>query len=160
VTTGEAAPPTYDERLAVPWWWWPVGLAVAVLGAAEIHGGVGGPVRSVLPYVALPLLVVLVLLGLSRARVRVADGILHVPGARVPVALLGAVTPLDRAGVRRLLGRRDSYLALRPWLVLAVRADLDDPEDDTAVWLIATRRPAELATALATAQQVGRRARP
>jgi len=150
VTTGEAAPPTYDERLAVPWWWWPVGLAVAVLGAAEIHGGVGGPVRSVLPYIALPLLVVLGLLGLSRARVRVADGLLHVPGARVPVALLGAVEP----------GRRDSYVALRPWLVLAVRADLDDPEDDTVFWLIGTRRPAELARALAAAQQVGRRARP
>lgn len=147
--------PSYDERLTVPWWWWPIGLAIAVLGAAEIHGGAGGPLRSVLPYVVLPGLTTLVLAGSSRSRVRLADGVLHVPGARVPVTAVGAVTPLDATGVRRWLGplaQRWAFVALRPWLHSAVRLELADPADDTPYWLIGTRRPAELVAALEQAR--------
>jgi hypothetical protein len=144
--------PAYDERLVVPWWWWLVGLGVAVLSAAEVHGGVGGPLRSVLPYVALPLLVVLALGGLSRRRVRVADGVLHVSGARVPLAVVGDVAPLDRAGVRRLLGRPDTYVALRPWLAVGVRVEIEDPQDDTARWVVGTRHPDKLVAALVQAR--------
>src|SRR5689334_17555041 len=42
--------PAFDERLAVPWWWWPLGLGVAALLAAEVHMGYPG-VRAWLPYV-------------------------------------------------------------------------------------------------------------
>lgn len=146
---------SFDERLAVPWWWWPVGLAIAVLGAAEIHSGASGPLRSVLPYVVLPGLTTLVLVGSSRSRIRLADGVLHVPGARVPVAALGAVTPLDATGVRRWLGplaQRWAFVALRPWLQSGVRLELADPADDTPYWLIGTRRPAELVAALERAR--------
>ena len=146
---------SYDERLVVPWWWWPVGLAIAVLGAAEIHGGASGPLRSVLPYVVLPGLTALVLAVASRSRVRLADGVLHVRGARVPVTSLGSITPLDATGVRRWLGplaHRWAFVALRPWLQSAVRLELADPADDTPYWLIGTRRPAELVAALEQAR--------
>ncbi len=146
---------SYDERLVVPWWWWPVGLAIAFVGAAEVHGGASGPLRAVLPYVVLPGLTTLVLIVSSRSRVRLADGVLHVPGARVPVTALGAMSSLDATGVRRWLGplaQRWAFVALRPWLQSAVRLELADPADDTPYWLIGTRRPAELVAALEQAR--------
>lgn len=146
---------TYNERLAVPWWWWPVGLAIAVVAAAEIHGGTGGPLRSVLPYVVLPGLTALVLTVSSRSRVRVVDGVLHVPGARLPVSAIGALTALDPTGVRRWLGplaQPWAFVALRPWLQTGVRVELDDRADDTPYWLIGSRRPAELVAALEDAR--------
>ena len=147
--------PSYDERLAVPWWWWPVGLAIAVVGAAEIHGGASGPLRALLPYAVLPGLTTLLLIVSSRSRIRLANGVLHVPGARIPVTALGAVTPLDATGVRRWLGplaQRGAFVALRPWLQLGVRLELADPADDTPYWLIGTRRPAAFVAALERAR--------
>ena len=144
-------PSAYDERLAVPWWVWPAGLALAVLMAAQLHGGGTGFARAVLPYVVLPPLALAGLLVLSRGRVRVADGVLHVPGARVPLSAVGGVTALDREGTRRLRGpvaNPLAYVATRPWLPLAVRVDLADPDDDTPYWLVGTRSPQALAEAL------------
>ncbi|MGH8922343.1 MAG: DUF3093 family protein, partial [Actinomycetes bacterium] len=34
--------PVFDERLTVPWWWWPLGLGIAALLAAEVHMGYPG----------------------------------------------------------------------------------------------------------------------
>lgn len=142
--------PAYDERLLVPWWAWPVGLGLALLVAAEVHGGAGGA-RAVVPYViALPLAVV-VLLRMSRGRVRVADGVLHVPGARVPVGFVGGVEPVDGERLRRLSGRLAdplAHVATRSWLPAGVRLTLVDPEDDTPYWVVGSRHPALLAAAL------------
>ena len=30
----------YRERLWVPWWWWPIGLGLSALLAAEVNMGV------------------------------------------------------------------------------------------------------------------------
>lgn len=149
--------PSYDERLAVPWWWALPALALSLLAAAEIHGGAAGA-RAVVPYVVLPVLCLLALAVLSRDRVHLEDGVLHVRGARIPVRHLGAVTPLDRAGVHRQLGplsQPSAFVCRRPWLTTAVRLDLTDPEDDTPYWLVGTRRPRELARALVAAGAAG-----
>ena len=146
---------SYDEQLAVPWWVWPAGLALSVLMAAQLHGGGSGFSRAVLPYVVLPLLTLGGLLLLSRGRVRVRDGVLHVPGARLPLAAVGGVTALDREATRRLRGPIASplaFVATRPWLPLAVRVDLADPDDDTPYWLVGTRSPSALVEALRSAR--------
>ena len=147
-------PPTlYDEQLAVPGWAWPAGLALSVLMAAQLHGGGDGFTRAVLPYVALPLLTAAGLLVLSRGRVRVRDGLLHVPGARLPLSAIAGVTALDGEGTRRLRGpvaHPLAFVATRSWLPLAVRVDLADPDDDTPYWLVGTRSPQALAEALRT----------
>ena len=146
---------SYDEQLAVPWWAWPAALAVSVLLAAQLHGGGSGVARAVLPYVVLPLATLLALRQLSRGRVRVSDGVLHVPGARMPLSAVGAVTALDREGTRRLRGPVASplaHVATRPWLPLAVRVDVADPDDDTPYWLVGTRSPEDLAEALRAAR--------
>jgi hypothetical protein len=142
--------PDWDERLTVPVWYWPAGLALSVLLAAAVHGGYGG-VRAWLPYVVVPAVAVLVLLRSSRGRVLVAEGVLHVPGARIPLACVGAVRPLDVEQTRRLRGPTAdtrAHVATRPWLSRAVQVRIDDPDDDTPYWLVGTRRPQELTAVL------------
>src|SRR5919199_3047917 len=57
----------FDERLSVPWWWWPLGLGVAALLAAEVHMGYSG-IRAWLPYVLIIPLVGVVLAVMGRHR--------------------------------------------------------------------------------------------
>lgn len=141
---------TYDERLSVPWWAWPVGIGLALLLAAPVHGGHGG-VRAWLPYVVAAVVAVVALVAASRGRVRVTDGVLHVPGARVPLTHVGAVRALDVETTRRLTGPTAdlrAHVVHRPWLRRAVQVRIEDPDDDTPYWLVATRTPEALATAL------------
>ena len=140
----------YDERLAAPPLWWVGGLAVSLMLAAGVHAG-GSGARAVVPYVLLPLVVLGVLAYTSRGRVRVQDGVLHVPGARIPLTHVGGVTPLDREGTRRVRGplaEPRAYVATRPWLPASVQVQVEDPEDDTPYWLVGTRDPQALAAAL------------
>jgi hypothetical protein len=141
---------SYEERLVVPWWWFLAALGLAALVAAEIHSGVPGT-RAVLPYaIAMPLSVLLLALG-SRGRIIVRDEVLHVPGARIPVAHLGDAVVLDRESLRRQTGPmadRRSFLVSRPWLHTAVRVMVTDPEDSTPYWVLGTRHPEQLIAAL------------
>ena len=146
--------PTYEERLVAPPLWWLGGLAVALLLAAGVHSGGSGS-RAVVPYVVLPPAAVGALAYASRGRIRVVDGHLHVPGARIPVGALGGVTPLDRVAtgqVRGPLAEPLAFVVSRPWLSQSVRLQVEDPEDDTPYWLVGTRRPAELAAAVDAAR--------
>ena len=71
--------------------------------------------------------------------------------------VLGGVTPLDRDATRQVRGplaEPRAYVATRPWLPASVRLQVEDPEDDTPYWLVGTRRPQELATAVAAARDV------
>ena len=145
--------PQWDERLVAPAHVWAAAVAVSVLLAAVLHSGAGG-LRAVLPYVVVPLLVLGGLGLASRGRVRVQDGVLHVPGARVPLEVLGGVRALDREQTRRLRGPSAdlrAHVATRAWLSRAVQVRVEDPEDDTPYWLIGTRRPQELAETLEAA---------
>lgn len=141
---------SYDERWIAPPVVWAAGLLVALVSAATLHAGAGGA-RAVVPYVVLPLVAVAVLLGSSRGRVRVADGVLHVPGARIPLDHLGGVRALDAETTRRVRGplaQPRAYVATRPWLSTSVQVQVEDPEDDTPYWLVGTRHPEALAAAL------------
>lgn len=141
----------YDERLTAPWWVWLTAVLLSLLVAAQVHGGASGAARSVVPYVVLPLLAIVVVAGLSRGRVQVRDGVLHVPGARVPLDEVCDVTPLDKRETQRLRGPLAdpySFTSTRPWLSQSVRVGLDDPDDDTPYWVVGTRRPEALAAAL------------
>ena len=140
----------YDERLTAPLWVWAAVLSVAGVSAAALHGGAPGW-RSVLPYAVLLPAAVAGLLWASRGRVRIAGGVLHVPGARIPLDHLGGVTPLTREGTRRVRGplaEPRAYVVTRGWLSQSVRVQVEDPEDDTPYWLVGTRRAEELTAAL------------
>ena len=149
--------PTYVERWIVPLVWWPCALGLATLVAAELHSGIPG-VRAVLPYVVLLPLTALLLAAGSRGRITVADGVLHVPGARIPIALLADGVALDRESFRLQTGPMAdprAYVVSRPWLHTAVRLTVDDDADPTPYWVVGTRRPAALLEAMRTAARTG-----
>lgn len=141
---------TYREVLRVPAWWFVVGLAIAAGAAAEIDLGQGGLAWK-LPYVLFPLAVLGGLLTMSRKRVLVEYGVLHVPGARAPLAAFGPPEVLDREALRLYLGpaaRPEAWVVTSPWLKGAVLLPVTDPEDDTPYWLLGSRNPAALAAAV------------
>lgn len=142
--------PTYDERLTAPPWVWLAVLGVSLVAAASLHAGAGG-LRAVLPYVVVPPLSLAAVLARSRGRVRVADGVLHVPGGRIGLDQLGGVTPLGAEATRRLRGPAAdprAFVATRAWLSTSVQVQVEDPDDDTPYWLVGTRDPTALAAAL------------
>ena len=139
-------PPVYTERLAAPWWWWPFGLLVAGIVAAEVHGGADG-LLSVLPYAICLPVAVAVLVHLSRAKiVLTADGLLRVKGARIPVDHLAGGTAYDPKTSRAMLRGADplAFTSIRPFVGTGVHLEVDDPTDDTPYWLVSSRRPEEL----------------
>lgn len=143
----------YDERLSVPLRWWVQGtMLVASLWLAVV--------------VALPLAaawaisgVAMALLGsgllwFGAARVSVGDGVFRAGRASIPVVHLGAATALDPDATRRVSGVEAdarAYLLLRPYLKRSVRVENTDPADPAPYWLVSTRRPDQLAAALASA---------
>ncbi|PSK67109.1 hypothetical protein B0E53_00931 [Micromonospora sp. MH33] len=152
-----AAPPAYAERLGLPWWAWPTGLALAGLLAAELWMGATG-VRAWLPFVLLLPAAAATLWWLGRIRVTVHAGELRVDDAHLPVRFVADAVPLDAAGRREVLGVGSDPLAFvvqRPWVGGAVQVVLDDPDDPTPFWVVSTRHPVELATALLAARDAG-----
>lgn len=141
---------TYREALRVPTWWFGAGLAIAVGAAAEIDLGRPGLAWKV-PYLLLPLAVLALLLGMSRRRVLLEHGVLHVPGARAPLDAFGRPEVLDRDALRLYLGpaaRPDAWVVVTPWLRGAVLLPVTDPADDTPYWLVGSRHPEALAAAM------------
>ena len=141
---------TYEERWTAPAWVWAAALVLALVAAATLHAGAGGP-RAVVPYVVLVPVALLAVVRASRGQVRVVDGVLHVPGGRMPLDHLGGVRELDSEGTRRVRGplaQPRAFVATRAWLGTSVQVQVEDPDDDTPYWLVGTRRPDLLAAAL------------
>ncbi|NPC44360.1 DUF3093 domain-containing protein [Nocardioides sp. zg-1230] len=140
----------YAERLTVPLRWWVQGtmfvasLWLAVLAATP---------ETVAWSVTAVAMAVLVALFVSYGRPRVSvDGTTFRAGrAHIPLELVGPATALDADGVRRQAGvdaDARAYLLLRPYLKRGVRVDIADPADPTPYWLVSSRRPDALVSAL------------
>jgi hypothetical protein len=146
--------PAYAERLTVSWWMWPLALGFGALLAMEIWMGNDGS-RAWLPFVVLLPLTVALLWWAGRIRVAVRGGEFQVDDARLPLAVVADVVALDSDGRREVLGVGAHPLAFvvqRPWIGGAVQVLLDDPADPTPYWVVSSRRPVELATALLAAR--------
>ena len=140
----------YAERLTVPLRWWVQGtmfvasLWLAVLAATP---------ESVAWSVTAVAMAVMVALFVSYGRPCVSvDGTTFRAGrAHIPLELVGPATALDADGVRRQAGvdaDARAYLLLRPYLKRGVRVDIEDPADPTPYWLVSSRRPDALVSAL------------
>ena len=172
----------YHERLRVPVSWWLLGLVVMVILSAELAAGFGKLVVAVI-YAVLLAAVAAMLLSWSRPRVEVAGGELIAGRARLPLAVVGEVTALDRAQTRAIIGPRAdpaAFILIRPYLREAVyvevtdpaagavrrrrlrwrrwrpRLEVTEPTAGTPYWLVATRHPAELAAAINSARPAAR----
>jgi hypothetical protein len=152
------AAPAYLERLSLTWWIWPVALIVMSILAFEVLLGFHG-LPTWVPFAVLVPLTVAGLLWTSRIRVAVAEGEFQVDDARLPVKFIREVVALDAEGKREALGVGAHPLAFviqRPWIGPAVQVLLDDPDDPTPYWVVSTRQPVKLATALLEAAKAAR----
>jgi hypothetical protein len=140
----------YRERLTTPWWWYPVGLAVAAVLAAEFriadeHLTVWIPFGVMLPGACL------IVWSMGRQQVVVDDTELRIREAHLPRWAVESVIPLDAGTLRKLVGRFGdpaAFVATRPWIGPGVQIILADPDDPTPYWIVSTRHPEELARAL------------
>jgi hypothetical protein len=143
-------PARYDERLAVPLRWWVQGvMLVATLWLALIVA-IPGVAAWISTGIALALLAS-VLGSFGSARVSVVDGWFRAGRARIEAEHLGGVTALDAEETRRVAGPEAdarAYLLLRPYAKRAVKVEITDPADPAPYWLVCTRHPDELASAL------------
>jgi hypothetical protein len=148
----------YEERLRVPWWWWL--LAMAAAAALTVPFGLampGGPAVAAAVVVMAVAAAATGLWWLGRVRVAVADEVLLVDDARLPLRFVADAIPLDAAARRQLLGPAADPLAFvvqRPWLSGAVQVILADPADPTPYWLVSTAAPERL-TAVLTGARTG-----
>ena len=136
----------YRERLLPHWWVWIVALIpVAMLaiaygsalgtGAGFLVGGLGTATTVWLLWISAPV-------------TTVTSAGLEVASARLPLASIGDVSVVDRAGIVSLRGPGGDarlFIELRPWSASgAVLINLDDAEDPHPAWLISTRHPDRL----------------
>jgi hypothetical protein len=147
--------PNYRESLRAPAAYWGLGLLSAVMFAVTVWAGL-----NVLEVIAAWVVIVggccAALLAWGHVRVEVTSGALRAGRAVLPLQDTGEVTALDAVQTRALRGPRAdpaAFMLTRPYLKLAVYVEVTAPEVGTPYWLIATRRPAELAAAIETSRR-------
>ena len=139
----------------MPWWWWPLALALAALIAVEVNKGV----RSLPDWASFALLLpvaVAVLLWFGRIEVQVAPNQsgeveLWVGAAHLPVGVVARSAEVPRSAKSAALGRQldpAAYVVHRAWIGPMVLLVLDDPDDPTPYWLISSRHPERVISAL------------
>lgn len=140
----------YQETLHVPpsWWLMGAGLVVAVWWVFFVV--VAWPV-SVAAGAAAAALMTASLLRYGAVRVVVEVDEFRVGVARLAFRHVGSVEGLDRAATRRALRAHAdarAYLVIRAYCPGSVKVSVDDAADPAPYWLVSTRRPSQLTTAL------------
>ncbi len=144
---------TYRERLAPPWWMW-LWMAVLAVSAGVVSLIALAP-AGVLATTVVSLVLGSLLLRAWTGTVEVRGGELRAGPAHVDVSLLGPPAVLDAQRAAAVRGRdinAAAYHYIRGWVPEAVTVELRDPDDPTPYWYVSTRRPRELADAIARAQ--------
>jgi hypothetical protein len=148
---------SYRERLRVPLLWWFLAVVNILIIGSGIWAGLGGDWPAI-TYVLLLLLVGAFLVNWDKAVIEVGDGTLRAGRDTLPLVNIGNVVALDEEQAAMLRGPRAdpaAHLLLRPYLKKAVYVAVADPAASTPVnapyWLLATRRPGELAAAIEAA---------
>jgi hypothetical protein len=144
----------YRERLWVPWWWWPPGLALAALIALEVNQGVKA-LPNWVPFAVLLPVAAAVLVWLSRLELRVVSDAdqneIWVGSAHLPVDVVARSAEVPPSAKSAALGRQldpAAFVVHRAWVGPMVLLVLDDPEDPTPYWLLSSRHPDRVLSAL------------
>jgi hypothetical protein len=146
---------SYREHLRVPVSWWLLAVPVIAVLGGEVYAGFGGFIPPLI-YAVLVVVVAGFLLAWGAAIVEVTDGALRAGGATLPLTEISEVVALDEKQAALLRGPRAdpaARLMLRPYLKRAVYIALADPGSGVPYWLVATRHPEELATAIERGRQ-------
>jgi hypothetical protein len=144
----------YRERLWVPWWWWPIGLGLSAVMAAQVNMGIRN-LPDWLPFAAMAGVAVGVLLWLGRVDVKVVgDGPaveLWAGPAHLPASVITRSAAVPRSAKSAALGRQldpAAFVLHRNWVGPMVLVVLDDPDDPTPYWMVSCRNPERLLAAL------------
>lgn len=156
VSSQQATSPTviYTERQWVPWYFW-LNAAVVILIASATFGLNREPMWTIIIAAVLTALSVWILVSWSGTVVRVEqdpDGSrwLTVKGAQLPADVVSRSLAVPATARRNALGPQldpAAFLVTHAWIQTHAMFVLDDPEDDTPYWMIATRHPRELIAA-------------
>jgi hypothetical protein len=152
-TTSRSA--RYRERLTVPWWWWPPAFVLAALVALEVNRAA----RDLPGWITFAVLFAVasgVLIWFGRAEVRVVDSVDGTPvlwagPAHVPADVIGRSAEIPASAKSAAMGRQldpAAYVLHRPWIGPMVLVVLNDPEDPTPYWLVSSRHPDRVLSAL------------
>jgi hypothetical protein len=147
---------SYRERLFSPPSWWLVGMISAVTFGAVVWTGFDLAI-TVTIFAGLIFITGAFLVNWGRATIQVADGELRVGDDVLPLSEVGEVRALDEAQARALRGPRAdprAYTLIRPYLRYAVYVEVTGHAAAWPYWLLATRRPTELAAAIESSRPV------
>jgi hypothetical protein len=149
----------YSERLWVPLWWWLPGFGLAGLIALEVNQGVRA-LPDWVPFAVLLPVAAAVLVWFSKTEVRVlgaessdpaAETELWVGDAHLPVSVISRSAVVPRSAKSAALGRQldpAAFVVHRGWVGPMVLVVLDDPDDPTPYWLVSSRHPDRVLSAL------------
>jgi hypothetical protein len=147
---------SYRERLFAPPLWWVTGMLTMLTFGAIVWTGFDLAI-TVAVFGALIVVTAAFLLNWGRVTIEVADGELRVGDDRLPLSDTGEVLALTESQARALRGPRAdprAHVLIRPYLRAAVYVEVTSPDAASPYWLLATRRPAELAAAIESARPV------
>ena len=148
---------SYRERLLVPVSYWLLAVpSIAFLGAEAwfIAGGIVPPLTLAI----LAIIAAIFLINWGNATIEVTGGVLRAGRDTLPLDEAGEIIALDEKQAALLRGPRAdpaAHLFLRPYVKRAVYVAVADPSDGVPYWLISTRHPDRLATALGDAGALG-----
>lgn len=147
----------YRERLGVPISWWLLITACVVLLGTTLWAGLSVPV-AVLIYVVLECAAAITLLAWGSARIEVTQSELLAGSQLLPLTRIAHAAPMDTSQTRALRGPRAdpaAFFLVRPYLPQAVYVEIVGRPAERPYWLIATRKPTELADAIERARTAG-----
>ncbi len=148
----------YSEVLRVPLRWWALTTMFHV--STFVAFAVAVPLGVALAAVAaMVLLTTTWFLHYGSARVVVTDRSFRAGRAQIAVTWLADPRALDGEETWHAAGPgadARAWLVLRPYLRESVMVQVTDPADPVPYWLVATRRPHELAAALTSVLDTGR----
>jgi hypothetical protein len=138
-------------------WWWLL-AAGFVLSLWLALGPALGPAGSGVAALAVAVVSAGALLSYGSVTVVVDGDGLHAGGAQLPLWAVGRVDALGGAAARAARGPEagpSTHLLLRGYVDGIVRVEVADPDDPMTSWVVSSRRPAALATALVRARDAG-----
>jgi hypothetical protein len=147
---------SYHERLFAPPLWWVTGMLTMLTFGAIVWTGFD-LVITLATFAGVIAITAAFLVNWGRVVIEVAGDELRVGTDRLPLADVGEVRPLDERQARALRGPRAdprAHVLIRPYLRSAVYIEVARLGAASPYWLLATRRPEELAAAIESARPV------
>lgn len=142
-----AAEVYYRERVRVPFSYWAIALFFGLSFVTAASFMLGDLIFAISTLVTIGL-IAWTLLAWGSLTITVDDTGVQVGRSVLQWRYVGRATVVDADQRRRVLGREDVHLALRPYTSGVVVIGVSDPADPHLCWLVSTREPDALVRAI------------